>query len=223
MSTHPESSDRPVTTSSTDLANLRAQLSEMLNKFNKLSEEMTTQRHMIDQLVANSGNVPEETFTYLASIFPYTYPHNIQVNPVSIQIPQNCPAPQVPHDTTEPFMLDAAQEKVKTGESSAPIDKNLLKRLDLFDEFIRKSQGLSKQGGLDYNELCLFPNMQWLLGFKIPKFNKYNGIGNPKTHLRLFANKLEKPVDDENLLIHLFPESLEGDALDWYSNLKPKK
>ncbi|XP_071926647.1 uncharacterized protein [Coffea arabica] len=42
--------------------------------------------------------------------------------------------------------------------------------------------------------------------FKTPKFNKYDGTGNPKTHLRLFANKLE---------------SLEGDALDWYSNLKP--
>ncbi|XP_027083537.1 uncharacterized protein [Coffea arabica] len=72
------------------------------------------------------------------------------------------------------------------GESSAPIDMKLLKRLDRFDEFIRKSQGLNKQG----------------------------------THLRLFANKLGKPVDDENLPLRLFPESLEGDALDWYSNLK---
>ncbi|XP_071924830.1 uncharacterized protein [Coffea arabica] len=45
-------------------------------------------------------------------------------------------------------------------------------------------------------------------------------MGNPKTHLRLFANKLGKPVDDENLPLRLFPESLEGDALDWYSNLK---
>nr|XP_027062733.1 uncharacterized protein LOC113689101 [Coffea arabica] len=47
-------------------------------------------------------------------------------------------------------------------------------------------------------------------------------MGNPKTHLRLFANKLGKPVDDENLPLRLFPESLEGDALDWYSNLKPE-
>ncbi|XP_027157560.1 uncharacterized protein LOC113759197, partial [Coffea eugenioides] len=59
------------------------------------------------------------------------------------------------------------------------------------------------------------------VGFKTPKFNKYDGTGYPKTHLRLFANKLGKPVDDENLPLRLFPESLEGDALDWYSNLKP--
>ncbi|XP_071939148.1 uncharacterized protein [Coffea arabica] len=68
------------------------------------------------------------------------------------------------------------------GESSAPIDMKLLKRLDRFDEFMRKSQGLNKQGVLDYDELCLFPNVQLPEG--------------------------------------LFPESLEGDALDWYSNLK---
>ncbi|XP_027178217.1 uncharacterized protein LOC113777381 [Coffea eugenioides] len=106
------------------------------------------------------------------------------------------------------------------GESSAPIDLKLLKRLDRFDEFIRKSQGLSKQGVLDYDDLCLFPNVQLPVGFKTPKFNKYDGTGNPKTHLRLFANKLGRPVDDENLPLRLFPESLEGDALDWYSNLK---
>ncbi|XP_071902598.1 uncharacterized protein [Coffea arabica] len=99
----------------------------------------------------------------------------------------------------------------------------LLKRLDRFDEFIRKSQGLSKQGVLDYDDLCLFPNVQLPVGFKTPKFNKYDGTGNPKTHLCLFANKLGRPVDDENLPLRLFPESLEGDALDWYSNLKPEK
>ncbi|XP_071926130.1 uncharacterized protein [Coffea arabica] len=109
------------------------------------------------------------------------------------------------------------------GESSAQIDMKLLKRLDRFDEFIRKSQGLSKQWVLDYDDLCLFPNVQLPVGFKTPKFNKYDGTSNPKTHLRLFANKLGKPVDDENLPLRLFPESLEGDALDWYSNLKPEE
>ena len=42
-------------------------------------------------------------------------------------------------------------------------------------------------------------------------------------HLRMFANKLGKPVDDENLPVRLFHKSLEGDTLDWYSNLKLEK
>nr|XP_027101664.1 uncharacterized protein LOC113722582 [Coffea arabica] len=114
------------------------------------------------------------------------------------------------------------QGKAEAGESSAPVDKNLLKRLDRFEEFIRKNQGLSKQRGLDYNDLCLLSDMQLPMGFKAPKFSKYDGTGNPKTHIQMFVNKLGKPIDDENLPVRLFPESLEGDALDWYSNLKPE-
>ena len=56
MSAHPESSDKSATTSSADLANLGAQLSEVLNKFNELSMEMTAQRRVIDQLVAGSSS-----------------------------------------------------------------------------------------------------------------------------------------------------------------------
>ncbi|XP_071921845.1 uncharacterized protein [Coffea arabica] len=105
-------------------------------------------------------------------------------------------------------------------EQPTPVDKDLLRRLDRFDDFMKKNQGLSRHGGWDYDELCLFPDIQLPVGFKTPKFSKYDGTRNPKTHLKMFANKLGKPVDDENLPMHLFPESLEGGALDWYSNLK---
>ncbi|XP_071923201.1 uncharacterized protein [Coffea arabica] len=265
MSTHPESSDRPATTSPTDLTNLGAQLREVLNRFNELSVGMMAQRRVIDQLVASGAsdeqheplppgqsgpqpiflpytqtfvtsqviNPPEEAFTYSTHGPQPAYVPHIQTNPPHVQIPQNYPPitmsmpfePRGPYyyPTAEPFTLDtAAQGKIEAGESSAPVDKNLLKRLDRFEDFIRKSQGLNKQGGLDYNELCLFPDMQLPMGFKTPKFSKYDGTGNPKTHLRMFANKLGKPIDDENLPVRLFPESLEGDALDWFSNLKPE-
>ncbi|XP_071924475.1 uncharacterized protein [Coffea arabica] len=126
--------------------------------------------------------------------------------------------------TVEPVVSEhTVQTKPEMGESSAPVDMKLLKRLDRFDEFIRKSQVLSKQGVLDYDDLCLFSNVQLPVGFKTPKFNKYDGTDNPKTHLRLFVNKLGRPGDDENLPLRLFPESLEGDALDWYSTLKSEE
>ena len=81
------------------------------------------------------------------------HPNYTLMNSISSQISQTHPQinlnilsnPQEPHHpTTEPFMLDTAfQEKAEIDESSAPIDKNLLKRLDRFDEFIKKSQGLN--------------------------------------------------------------------------------
>nr|XP_027067806.1 uncharacterized protein LOC113693472 [Coffea arabica] len=155
------------------------------------------------------------------------------MNPTSSQIPQIHPQTNlnVPPTLRDPttilqslFVLDtASQGKTAIEEQPIPIDKDLLRRLYRFDDFMRKNQGLSRHGGLDYDELCLFPGIQLLLGFKTPKFSKYDGTGNPKTHLKMFDNKLGKPVDDENLPMRLFPESLEGDALDWYSNLKSEE
>ncbi|XP_071921826.1 uncharacterized protein [Coffea arabica] len=181
MSVHPESSDRSATTSSADLANLRTQLSEVLNKFSELSMEMTAQRLVIDQLVAGSGSGVQQDPLPVSQIEPQPLPlPYIQtsfaphvVNPPDLNMSLESQELYY-YFTAKPFTLDtAAQEKVEVGESSAPIDKNLLKRLNRFDEFIRKSQG--------------------------------------------------KPIDDENLPVRLFPESLEGDALDWYSNLKPEE
>nr|XP_027124338.1 uncharacterized protein LOC113741048 [Coffea arabica] len=176
------------------------------------------------------ANPLENTFTQLNSDLSYTHPNYILINPTSNQIPQTHPQtnlnvppnPQEPHHhVAAPFVLDtAAQGKAAVEEQPVPIDKDLLRRLDRFDDFMKKNQGLSRHSGLDYDELCLFPDIQLPLGFKTPKFSKYDGTGNPKTHLKMFANKLGKPVDDENLPMRLFPESLEGDALDWYSNLK---
>lgn len=86
-----------------------------------------------------------------------------------------------------------------------------------------KNQRLNRHDGLDYDENCLFLDVQLPLGFKTPKFNKYDRTGNPKMHLKMFTNKFGKPVNYENLPMLLFPESLEGDALQWYSNLKPQE
>ncbi|XP_071923339.1 uncharacterized protein [Coffea arabica] len=179
------------------------------------------------------ANPLENTFTRLNSDLSYTHPNYILINPTSNQISQTHPQtnlnvprnPQEPHHhVAVPFVLDtASQGKAAIEEQPAPIDKDLLRRLDRFDDFMKKNQGLSRHGGLDYDELCLFPDIQLPLGFKTPKFSKYDGAENPKTHLKIFANKLGKLMDDENLPMRLFPEILEGDALDWYSNLKSEE
>ncbi|XP_071900950.1 uncharacterized protein [Coffea arabica] len=127
------------------------------------------------------ANPLENTFTRLNSDFSYMHPNYVLVNPTSSQIPQTHPQinlnvppnPQGPHHhLTEPFLLDtASQGKAAMEEQRTPIDKDLLKRLDRFDDFIKKNQGLSRHGGLDYDELCLFPNIQLPLGFKTPKFS----------------------------------------------------
>ena len=88
----------------------------------------------------------EETFNYTIANPSYSYPPNPSFNPSHAQIlpPQITsnisPEPQTLYQATaEPFLLDnAAQAKPEIGESSAPVDMKLLKRLDRFNEFMRK-------------------------------------------------------------------------------------
>ncbi|XP_027156410.1 uncharacterized protein LOC113757206, partial [Coffea eugenioides] len=206
MSTQQESSEKTVATTQPEIASPGVQLTELLTKFGEMASEMAAQKKLIDELVS-SGVRPEpvpatqpqsEPFvippfqtTFEGTFNPqYAFTQNPPFYPSYSQgfQPQSDPNmhlnPPVFYQTTaEPVIPEHTfQNKPEMGESSAPIDMKLLRRLDRFDEFIRKSQGLNKQGVLDYDDLCLFPSVQLPEG--------------------------------------LFPESLEGDALDWYSNLK---
>jgi len=48
---------------------------------------------------------------------------------------------------------------------------------------LRKSQGVEEYM-LDMDELCPFPNVQLPLKFKMPKMDVFDGIGNPRNHLK---------------------------------------
>ena len=56
--------------------------------------------------------------------------------------------------------------------------------------------------------------------FKMPKFKKYNGTKCPKNHLATYCNKMAGHAYNEDLLIHVFFDSLAGAAAQWYMGLK---
>ncbi|XP_071933152.1 uncharacterized protein [Coffea arabica] len=97
---------------------------------------------------------PEGTFTYPTIHLPYTYSPNPSFFPTHMQGPQPQVTANIPpetqafyYPTTEPYLPDHfIQTKPEVGGSSAPIDVKLLKRLDRFDEFMRKSQAAGKIG-----------------------------------------------------------------------------
>jgi hypothetical protein len=65
-----------------------------------------------------------------------------------------------------------------------------------------------------------FPNMTVSPKFKVPKFKKYNRIGDPMIHLQMYCRKMARYVDNEPLLIQTFQDTLTGHAVEWYSQLK---
>ena len=75
-------------------------------------------------------------------------------------------------------------------------------------------------GSVDPRELCLVPDLVMLSKFKLPKFEKYDGTKCPENHLATYCNKMAGHARNENLLIHVFYNSLVGTTAQWYMGLK---
>ncbi|XP_070050552.1 uncharacterized protein [Nicotiana tomentosiformis] len=70
--------------------------------------------------------------------------------------------------------------------------------------------------GLNNEDLCVQPDVERPEGYKPPKFEMFNGTGDPKEHLRTYCAKLVEVGKDERIRIKMFIGSLTGDALSWY-------
>nr|XP_009770363.1 PREDICTED: uncharacterized protein LOC104221080 [Nicotiana sylvestris] len=70
---------------------------------------------------------------------------------------------------------------------------------------------------LDYEDLCIHQDIDMPLGYKPPKFDIFNGTGDPHAHLREYCDKLVGVGRNEKLRIKLFIRSLTGEELTWYT------
>ncbi|XP_019236092.1 PREDICTED: uncharacterized protein LOC109216402 [Nicotiana attenuata] len=70
---------------------------------------------------------------------------------------------------------------------------------------------------LRYESLCMHPNVELPPGFKIPKFNTFNGKGNPISHSKDYCSRLVGVGHNEAIRMKLFIQSLTGLALDWFT------
>jgi hypothetical protein len=99
-------------------------------------------------------------------------------------------------------------------------DSQLDSKIDSLEEKIRLIQGLNSFGNTDFSSMSWFPNMTVPPKFKAPKFEKYNGRGDPMIHLQMYCRKMAPYADNEPLLIQTFQDTLTGHAAEWYSQLK---
>ncbi|KAM3249571.1 hypothetical protein P3L10_011341 [Capsicum annuum] len=73
---------------------------------------------------------------------------------------------------------------------------------------MKNLQGLGGYKSVAYKDLCMFLGVHLSLGFKMPKFEKYDGHGDPVAHLRRYCNQLRGAGGKEELLMAYFDESL---------------
>ncbi|XP_070039547.1 uncharacterized protein [Nicotiana tomentosiformis] len=84
------------------------------------------------------------------------------------------------------------------------------------EQSLKNIQGLSGQKSMSYADLCMFPQVHLPVGFKTPKFERYDGHGDPIAHLKRYCNQLRGVGGKEELLMAYFGESLTGIASKWY-------
>ncbi|XP_070005824.1 uncharacterized protein [Nicotiana sylvestris] len=77
--------------------------------------------------------------------------------------------------------------------------------------------------GLNYEDLCIQLDVELQEVYKPPKFEMFDGTGDPKVHLRTYYDKLVGVGKNEQIRMKLFIRSLMGDALSWYISQDLKK
>ncbi|XP_070009903.1 uncharacterized protein [Nicotiana sylvestris] len=103
-------------------------------------------------------------------------------------------------------------------------DKDLLIRslAEELKKLTRRIQGVEGRKGIrgvNYKDLCIQPNVELPEGYKPPKFEMFDGTGDPRVHLRIYCDKMFGVGKDERIRMKLFMRSLKGDALSWLSEV----
>ncbi|KAK3036595.1 hypothetical protein RJ639_031212 [Escallonia herrerae] len=65
-------------------------------------------------------------------------------------------------------------------------------------------------------------NMRMPARYQPPKFQQFDGKGNPKQHVAHFVETCNNVGIDGDLFVKQFVRSLKGNASDWYTDIEPK-
>ena len=118
--------------------------------------------------------------------------------------------------------LDNPREQGRLRKDSFGWSKHvdMQQRCSLLDKKLKEIEGVDDLESVDPRKLCLVPNVVIPPKFKMSKFKKYDGTKCLENHLATYCNKMAGYARNEDLLIHVFYDSLTGTAAQWYTKLK---
>ena len=85
---------------------------------------------------------------------------------------------------------------------------------------LKEIEDVNDLESVDPRDLCLVPDLIMPPKFKMPTLEKYDGTKCPKNYLATYCHKMAGHTHNENLLIHVFYDSLIGASTQWYHGLK---
>lgn len=72
------------------------------------------------------------------------------------------------------------------------------------EETIRSIKGIRSHDSVNYSDLCILPGARYPDKFQILEYEKYNGLGDPYTHLNVYIGELGFYAENESLMMQLF-------------------
>ncbi|KAA3460720.1 hypothetical protein EPI10_027354 [Gossypium australe] len=129
-----------------------------------------------------------------------------------------------------PQQYQAGQSSCSRFERHGEIDKEIVElqkqledRCKWLEEKFRAMENVDYLCEVDAEEWSLVPDLVLSPKFKTPEFEKYNRTSCPEAHITMFYRRMTGYVNNDQLLIHYFQDSLIGSVAKWYNQLSRAK
>lgn len=115
-------------------------------------------------------------------------------------------------------------EETRRNYADNPLS-NLTQQVQTLQQKIQDMQNGTSSKKYSLEDICPYPfdkNLN-MIPFpqhcEIPKYDKYDGRSDPQDHIREFCTMSMEFSHDETYLMRLFPRSLNGQSMEWFSRL----
>nr|CAN82997.1 hypothetical protein VITISV_013264 [Vitis vinifera] len=128
--------------------------------------------------------------------------------------PHSQPAPR-----TIPFTLHSQTEVAPPPAIvPTPISEDPHARMDKLEQKLRQMR--TSEGAITWEDFDGAPVANLPTKFRMPKIERYTGIGCPRIHLRLYSTVMRAHGLDDAQMVMLFPMSLSSAAQHWFASLE---
>ncbi|KAK5804246.1 hypothetical protein PVK06_031895 [Gossypium arboreum] len=216
------------------LAKIRQDMRDLVlesqrNMLNQLSQLLTKGLEEKKSSMINTGKENEEP------LYPPGFnPTNAQTCPQCVPIiraqqyqngtiaPGDYPTGSGSNPGGNPTNLEVSDlDEMEKVERELP--RQLEDRYRWLEEKLEAMENVDFCCGIDAKDLSLVPDLVLPPKFQTPEFEKYNGTSCPESHITMFCRRMTGYVNNGQLLIHCFQDSLIGSAAKWYNQLSRVK
>ncbi|KAA0056741.1 ty3-gypsy retrotransposon protein [Cucumis melo var. makuwa] len=119
---------------------------------------------------------------------------------------------------------NVVQENQPQQQSVSVVSLSVQQLQDMIANSIRAQYGGPPQTSFMYSKSYTkrIDSLRMPLGYQPPKFQQFDGKGNPKQHIAHFVETCENAGSRGHQLVRQFVRSLKGNAFEWYTDLEPE-